>query len=357
MIGVRRLAATFEAYVTLGLQLERTQAAAFVAASAHQIIAGATGGRTEGPTLLSSDAISSSISSTLLFLIADRAADAAEAASKLIAVGEDHAIRRSLIISIRELAKGDLTKVAERDLEGEWIAADDNRQHAANLLFRECAYAVQGLAVEALGGAEVSEYFEQKLAQVISLAEPRGTELPEGIVGLMYEQFAGPHHVATLLLRLLPRVRQSMLVRTPAPEGANPTTWREWLLPQAEKRPFLWTNHLHAVATGYLNLGSSMVMTTPTGSGKTTLSVMKIAAVLCADESVVYLAPTHALVDQVEYDLSGEVGDIKPESVEDTLLEEIGDRLPQLSVMTPERCLGTTRVGTGAIRECRFAGF
>lgn len=130
-----------------------------------------------------------------------------------------------------------------------------------------------------------------------------------------------------------------MLVRMPAPAGANPTTWREWLLPQAEKRPFLWTNHLHAVATGYLDRGSSMVMTTPTGSGKTTLSVLKIAAALCADESVVYLAPTHALVDQVEYDLSGEVGDIKPESVEDTLLEEIGDRLPQLSVMTPERCL------------------
>lgn len=336
---VRRLGATFEAYVALDLQSERTQAAAFVAASAHQIIAKANDARAVGPTLLSSDAVSSAIASTLLFLIADRAADAAEVASMLIAVGEDHAIRRALIMSIRELAKGDLSKTAERDLQGEWIAADDSRQHATNLLFRECALVVQGLAVEALGRAGLLEDLEQTLGRVISLSEPRGTELPEGIVGLMHEQYAGPHHVATLLLRLLPRVRQSMLMRTPAPAGANPETWREWLLPQADKRPFLWTNHLHAVATGYLNRGSSMVMTTPTGSGKTTLSVLKIAAVLCADESVVYLAPTHALVDQVEYDLSGEVGDIKPESVEDTLLEEIGERLPQLSVMTPERCL------------------
>ncbi|SEK17495.1 DEAD/DEAH box helicase [Pacificibacter marinus] len=336
---VRRLAATFEAYVALDLQPARTQAAAFVAASAHQLIARATNGRAVGPTLLSSDAVSSTIASTLLFLIADRAADAAEAASKLIAKGEDHAIRRALIISIRELAKGELSKISERALEGESIAADDSRQHATNLLFRECALVVQGLAVEALGKSEIVEDLEQKLVQVISLAEPRDNELPEGIAGLMHEQYAGPHHVATLLLRLLPRVRQSMLIRTPVPVGANSTTWREWLLPQAEKRPFLWTNHLHAVATGYLDRGSSMVMTTPTGSGKTTLSVLKIAAVLCADESVVYLAPTHALVDQVEYDLSGEVGDIDPESVEDTLLEEIGDRLPQLSVMTPERCL------------------
>ena len=69
------------------------------------------------------------------------------------------------------------------------------------------------------------------------------------------------------------------------------------------------------------------------------MSVLKIVAVLCAGESVVYFAPTHALVDQVEHDLSDEVGDINPESVEDTLLEEVGDRLTKLSGMTPERCL------------------
>ena len=83
---VRRLAATFEAYVALELQSARTQAAAFVAASAHQIIARAAHPGAEGPTLLSSDAVSSAIASTLLFLIADRAADAAEAASNLVAV-------------------------------------------------------------------------------------------------------------------------------------------------------------------------------------------------------------------------------------------------------------------------------
>lgn len=82
-----------------------------------------------------------------------------------------------------------------------------------------------------------------------------------------------------------------------------------------------------------------MVMTSPTGSGKTTLSVLKIAATRCANESVVYLAPTHALVDQVETDLSGEVGHLETTSVEEIELDDIGERLPAIAVMTPERCL------------------
>lgn len=83
-----------------------------------------------------------------------------------------------------------------------------------------------------------------------------------------------------------------------------------------------------------------MVMTSPTGSGKTTLSVLKIASTLCAGESVVYLAPTHALVDQVETDMSAQIGDLESVSVvEDVALEELGERLPPFSVMTPERCL------------------
>nr|WP_256432912.1 DEAD/DEAH box helicase [Novosphingobium sp. SG751A] len=131
-----------------------------------------------------------------------------------------------------------------------------------------------------------------------------------------------------------------MLVRLPTPAGAQATAWTDWLLSQVGSRPFLWINHLKAVRTGYLNRGRSMVMTSPTGSGKTTLSVLKIAATLSAGESVIYLAPTHALVDQVEADMSAQIGGLEPVSVvEDLALEDIGERLPPFSVMTPERCL------------------
>lgn len=130
-----------------------------------------------------------------------------------------------------------------------------------------------------------------------------------------------------------------MLVKQPTPAGSDETAWRTWTSSQAQKRPFLWINHQEAVKSGYLNKNTSMVMTSPTGSGKTTLSMLKIASTRCAGKSVVYLAPTHALVDQIEDDFSDQLLNIDAVSVEDIALQDIGETLPPFAVMTPERCL------------------
>lgn len=340
---VRRLAATFEAYVVLGLKPDQTRAAAFVAASAHQIIAQTSDRRGQNPTLLSSDAVDAALSSTLLFLIAERTADAAETAVRLRARGEKSAVRRSLILSIREFARSDLKNVVERDLDSDAILEDDSRETATDLLYRECACAIRLLAREAIGeveaGAAETDPVFQHLNRVIELALTTEDAAIDEISGPIHLNFAGPYHLASLIYRLVGGVRSAMLLTTPTPSGANPQAWQSWLETQAKARPFLWTNHLKAVGTGYLDRGRSMVMTSPTGSGKTTLSVLKIAAARCANESVIYLAPTHALVDQVETDLSGEVGNLETTSVEEIDLDDIGDRLPAVSVMTPERCL------------------
>lgn len=340
---VRRLAATFEAYVALGLQPDQTRAAAFVAASAHQVISQVIERRKDLPTLLTSDAIDAALSSTLLFLIAERTADAAEAAMRLRAKGESSAIRRSLILSVREFARSDLSNLAERNLDADGIFTNDSRETATDLLYRECSRALQLLAKEALGGTygDVGDEGAVNgiLEQVIELSLTTEDVHSEALAGSLHMQFAGPHHLAKLILRLVSSVRCAMLVRTPSPKGADPAEWKSWLETQSRGRPFLWSNHQNAIATGYLDCGQSMVMTSPTGSGKTTLSVLKIAAARCAKKSVVYLAPTHALCDQIETDLSDEVGHLDPKSVEDLELEELGDRLPPLSVMTPERCL------------------
>ncbi|MDD1139180.1 DEAD/DEAH box helicase [Pseudomonas sp. TNT2022 ID233] len=335
---VRRLASTFEAYVALNIRPEQSSAAAFVSGTAHQILSRSRETRS-GPTLLSSDAIGSAISATLLFLIADRAADAAEIAAQLRAKDERRAVRRSLILSLREFATGNLTAVIDRDLEQDLIRRSNSREYATDLLLRECAHAIQDLANEAVSGRSLNKDIHKRLARVVKLSQASSTELGSELEGSVYHQFAGPHHLATLLSYLVEGVQASMLVRLPAPLGANNNAWNEWTKTQARSRPFLWVNHLKAISTGYLDRGQSMVMTSPTGSGKTTLSILKIAATLCAGESVIYLAPTHALVDQIEADLSGHIGDIEPVSVEDTALEELGEKLPPFSVMTPERCL------------------
>nr|WP_314508573.1 DEAD/DEAH box helicase [uncultured Pantoea sp.] len=337
---VRRLASTFEAYVVLNLRPEQTRAAAFVAASAHQILSRIRETAMDRPTVVSSYALGSSISATLLFLIAGRTADAAEVASQLRAKGERRAVRRTLILSLRELATGNLTTLIERDLDGDSIATRDSREVATDLLLRECAYVVQGLGKEALGIAVSDTDIRSRLKQVLHLSEASAVEVNAALEGKVHHQFAGPHHLATLLSRLVDGVQAAMLIRLPAPSGARSKAWADWILSQTQSRPFLWINHLKAIGTGYLNRGRSMVMTSPTGSGKTTLSVLKIAATLCAGESVVYLAPTHALVDQVETDLSAQIGDLEVVSVvEDVALEELGEKLPPFSVMTPERCL------------------
>lgn len=337
---VRRLATTFEAYVALDLRPEQTRAAAFVAANAHQILSRVRERAPDRPTVVSSDAIGSAISATLLFLIADRAADAAEAAGLLRARGEARAARRSLILSIRELAKDGLATLVERNLDEDFVPQGDSREEATDLLLRECARAVQDIGREAIGN-DVSDITPQdRLTRVIRLSQAQAVQIEIESAGMVHHQFAGPHHLATLLARLVGGMQDAMLVRLPTPLGAQEETWKGWLLSQAHSRPFLWVNHLKAVGTGYLNRGRSMVMTSPTGSGKTTLSILKIAATLSAGESVVYLAPTHALVDQVETDMSTQIGDLETVIVvEDVAVDELGDRLPPFSVMTPERCL------------------
>ena len=72
----------------------------------------------------------------------------------------------------------------------------------------------------------------------------------------------------------------------------------------SELHPVLWRNHRDAIDRGYLEPGVSSAVGFPTGSGKSTVAVLKIGAVLLSQRSVVFLAPTHALVDQTRGSLA-----------------------------------------------------
>ena len=106
--------------------------------------------------------------------------------------------------------------------------------------------------------------------------------------------------------------------------------------------PFLWSNHRAAIARGFHRPGQSAVMILPTGAGKTTVSCLKIAATLATSKTVIFVAPTHALVEQLVVDLQ----EIFPEDVLGSLVSSdfdrlfaVGTALRPIEVMTPEHCL------------------
>lgn len=342
-----RLADTYESYTALDLFPEQARSAAFVAGAARQVTASIDAIRSAkdaGPSRLDEDAIGGDVAASLLFLVAEQPSDAREAARAIVAAGGEMApIRRAVLIAVRSLCQGAFRRVTELDPEREGLGEDDLVSGAANLLFREILRGIRQLAAAGLGEAgdeavaEARSRFElvRKLAVDASEEGSRDAQLPRAV-----SIYAGPHHLAALLLRAAGTLSAAALVRTPVPGGADGTTWRDWLRAEAGQWPFLWPNHRACIATGYLDRGHSLVMTTPTGSGKTTLATLKIASTLSGGRTVLYLAPTHALVGQVEHDLNARVAGIaSARSIEEVSLDDAVDVLPDLAVATPERCL------------------
>jgi hypothetical protein len=346
------------------------RAGAFVAGSARQVVFQIAelliGGR---QTRIDEDAISADIAAALLFVIAERTADAYEA-SRLIVAPPPPGVRQQLALSIRQLARGRLARLADLDLEGyrprevELTAGD-----ASDLLYFRILEGLSLTAKDCLGrlgepGLEQAQALFRQVKELAVVVQP-----DEQIPGMdrrarSASVLAGPHHLAGLLERAVGTLQTAAVVRIPTPGGVH-ERWRNWLLAEAERLPFIWENHQRAVATGYLDVGHSLVMTSPTGSGKTTLATLKIAATLCTGKTVVYLAPTHALVSQVERDLNARIGGLaQATSVEEALLEEIGQQLPDLAVLTPERCFALLtfapelfrRVGLLVFDECHLLG-
>lgn len=158
-------------------------------------------------------------------MIADRAADAAEIASCLSVIGETREVRRSLILSIKDFATGRLEALSERRLPSEAATVGDSRDQAADLLFRECNIAIKNLALEARGIMSSSSNVRKRLNKTIELASPFAEPLESNFQGLIHHQFAGPHHLASLLVRMVGGARASMLVRLPTPAGADALAW------------------------------------------------------------------------------------------------------------------------------------
>lgn len=339
-----RLAQTNEALVAVTPHRDNRAAAAFVAATAYQLVfqARQIAGEGREHAELNQQGIAESVAAMLLFLIGNASADAIEV-SKHVRLPSEPKIERELVLALRFLARGQIQRILDRrEVSKRAISADTDAEAAVSALYYTLLRAVRSLAESLLGASGADEAIGlcrqvQRLSQ-FTTADVDGAGL--GPVS----SFAGPFHLASLLLAVAGSLQGGAIVTVPSPSGTDPAKWQKALQDIARDRPYLWPNHLDAINRGLLNTGISAAVGFPTGAGKSTVSQLKIAAHLFGDRKVVFLAPTHALVDQTSRDLQNSFprASIQGERLDEFGFDTDGDELPDILVMTPESCLALT---------------
>ena len=345
IIKIQRLAFTNEALISVLPLRENRAAAAFVAAAAHQLVFNAERIRRPEapPSFLGVHSVSPDISAMLLYLVAEASADASEVARR-IRSESDNPIEQSLIAALKALSQGDLQSIAETALPpSSEVQRPGVADTATTALYREILKGVQALAAQMLvaesspsRGGPVEVF--QKIKSLCTIgADPDMDELSQGPVSV----FSGPCHLASLLIAVASDIMGSAVTSIPPPRGIDPGLWRTEVEHAAKTRPFLWRNHREAIERGYLDRGVSAAVSFPTGAGKSTLAELKIRTMLMTRRTTVFLAPTHALVDQTRSMLSR----VFPNAyVQYRRFEEFDfltgeSMLPDVLVMTPEACL------------------
>jgi superfamily II DNA/RNA helicase len=341
---LRRLAAAHEAYAALLPDRENRASAAFVAASAHQAISLGLR-RTASTSHVDMAAVSPDICATLLFLLAEAHADAAEAAKRIVPHPDAGAIERALVLAIRNLAQGRLSEIANADEPEIDAAGGDLGLRALDALRLLLLRGVTNLSrqlrlrVDVAPGAGGVVPASTIFAQVRDLCA-ESIEAVASAGEILISLYPGPLHLANLLSGLEGDLLGTALSRIPTPGSVQEAGWWQTLRRMARQRPYLWRNHREAIEKGYLEQGVSSAISFPTGGGKSTLAELKIATALLRSERVIFLAPTHALVGQTQRALKRTFQDysILADVDEDV---SIGDVvvLGEVTVMTPERCL------------------
>ena len=350
--SLKRLADAYELTATLQRDSPSARAAAFVAATAQQILAR----RQQMPPNeinlpnISRDRLDPALAAVLLFLLAEQFADANEAAAATVRAHPEIQLHEATILSkhIIDLGQGRLYEILGRSErwrdERQEIQGIEERALAA--LFETIATGIEIFAATFLkqsvpiGIKGRYESARDAFERVINFSTVKSKFVEP--FGSMTIVFAGPHHLASLLISVTDGIESSSLMDIPPPNGTNAKFWDKWLRYRSKKFPYVWANHRKAVECGFHETGLSGVVVLPTGAGKTTISSLKIAAVLARGKKVVFLVPTHALVEQLTEDLQEIfprelLGSVVSSDFDLLFLQEASFR--DVEVMTPERCL------------------
>lgn len=366
---LRSIAMTYASYVAANVVTEATASVAYVAGTSFRILAEAASiGRLQmlSGTTYSSDAIPDATVAVVLLLIAGYPADAMNVAAvaQSLEIGESssagllNSAINSLASSRLESSMADSANALNR--REVFLTEDDRdagRNEATELLWLRLTEGVGELAGVLLGSPNaVAENAEQIFRQVISLSSEIYAANQNTFNSTVVSNFAGPSFLASLLLRLTTELPSRGVVHVEPPSGVDPEAWRSFTTSLAVSRPIIWSNHAEAIASGYLTLGMSAVMSFPTGAGKSTLSELKIAAYVLSGRKVIFLAPTHALANQIRQSLKTTFPghDVRDSIIGDGFYAEVGEEsssFADITVMTPERCLMLLDLHASAFRE------
>lgn len=344
-----RLARTNEALVSISPEREDKKSASFVAATAYQLAYQATVLRHSNITYsyIGLKSISPDVSAMLLFLIAEAFADASEI-SRIIKLPENDLLQRELIWHLIMLSQGNVEKItARRRPSQKKLVIGEGGQLASNALYyrilrgvRALAFILQGRRIKGMADP-IAVFSEVKELASSTVDIPFQSKTLES-----QELFPGPFHLASLLIATGNALLDSAVVKILPPNGVDKGLWLDAMKAVASTRPYLWKNHKDAIERGYLNSGVSAAIGFPTGSGKSTTAQLKLHATLLRGCKAVFLAPTHALVDQTARDLKKVFprAGVKGERADDFGLLDSGNDLPDIMVMTPEACLLATHL-------------
>lgn len=354
---MRRLAYTNEALVSVLPEREDRSAAAFVAATAHQLCFNADSlfEDVSEPTFIGTRAISSDIAAMLLFMVAEATSDANDV-SKLLNWQASDPIEGALIAALQDLASGRLLTLTDRRIpDRQTVASEDPARSAVRALYLAILEGVHVLANQILLGDSSDDPRDLMpiFQGICELSIGPDQLVSEDWVEAPTSVFPGPYHLASLLIAVSKDLSDSAVTKIPAPSGVDPTKWFRSMRRIAKSRPFLWRNHRNAIDQGYLQPGTSAAVGFPTGAGKSTLAELKINAALLTDKKVVFVAPTHALVDQTSQSLARS---FPTASVQRERQDEFGfatgdEELPEIVVMTPESCLTQMSIDTSVFED------
>ncbi|WP_422343428.1 DEAD/DEAH box helicase [Parasphingorhabdus sp.] len=363
---LERIADTYELAVSIQPSSDAKAAAAFVAATAQQIIArrlvNLVSDEANFPANIDRDRLDPSLAAVVLFLTAEQYADANEAATFIRRDREQQTYEATILSEhLFDLATGKLNSILERAQR--WrrpLAHSDLEERALAALLETLCAGIEMLAAQMLraetpvqtGGR--FEAAQQAFQKVYDLSA--ATQAFDESVGAsdMLVSFPGPHHLASLLLGASDSLLVASLFNTPSPQGSDQATWVKWLRFRAQKFPYVWPNHRKAITQKFYETGVSAVVVLPTGAGKTTVSALKIAGALARGKKVAFLAPTHALVEQLTEDLQ----EMFPADILGSTVSNDFDLLMQedatfqgIEVMTPERCLAMLSFAPEAFQD------